>query len=190
MVLLQVGNYIQHKGGVVTAEELAPYLDVPPGKDLESTVVDESYVVPALVRFGGSPEVDKDNNLIYRFPSLQKTGRRQVGLCPHAVSTRCSQWCPTYMSSTASMCHVAQQAKRHKHNLCMVCSHVDKQCILKSVVYLQHDMLHVTSDTEKQPSASTKRLPCMPKACTNNSLVVYRLLPHLQSGLRWKKNGS
>ncbi|KAL0036153.1 hypothetical protein WJX79_006170 [Trebouxia sp. C0005] len=78
-----VGNYIQHKGGVVTAEELAPYLDVPPaGKDPESIVVDESYVVPALVRFGGSPEVDKDNNLIYRFPSLQKTGRRQVAPTP------------------------------------------------------------------------------------------------------------
>lgn len=93
---MQVGNYIQHKGGVVTAEELAPYLDVPPaGKDPESIVVDESYVVPALVRFGGSPEVDKDNNLIYRFPSLQKTGRRQVGLCPHAVSTHCSQSRPT-----------------------------------------------------------------------------------------------
>ena len=76
---MQVGNYIQHKGGVVTAEELAPYLDVPSAaKDADSHVVDESYVVPALVRFGGSPEVDQDNNLIYRFPSLQKTGRRQV----------------------------------------------------------------------------------------------------------------
>ena len=85
-VVLQVGNYIQHKGGVVTAEELAPFLDVPPaGKDPESIVVDESYVVPALVRFGGSPEVDRDNNLIYRFPSLQKTGRQQVEpfLCSH-----------------------------------------------------------------------------------------------------------
>ena len=63
----------------MTAEELAPYLDVPSAaKDADSHVVDESYVVPALVRFGGSPEVDQDNNLIYRFPSLQKTGRRQV----------------------------------------------------------------------------------------------------------------
>ncbi|DBA95928.1 TPA: hypothetical protein ACH3X1_001454 [Trebouxia sp. C0004] len=78
-----IGNYIQHKGGVVTAEELAPYLDVPAaGKDPESIVVDESYVVPALVRFGGSPEVDNDNNLIYRFPSLQKTGRQQVAPTP------------------------------------------------------------------------------------------------------------
>ncbi len=97
LVLLQIGNYIQHKGGVVTAEELAPYLDVPPaGKDPESIIVDESYVVPALVRFGGSPEVDKDNNLIYRFPSLQKTGRRQVSPCPHAVRTLCLQRCPIY----------------------------------------------------------------------------------------------
>lgn len=75
----QVGNYIQHKGGVVTAEELAPYLDAPStSKDPDSTHVDESFIVPALVKFGGSPEVDKNNQLIYRFPSLQKTGRRQV----------------------------------------------------------------------------------------------------------------
>ena len=77
---MQVGNYIQYKGGVVTAEELAPYLDVPAaGKDADSIVVDESYIVPALVRFGGSPDVDKNNNLVYKFPSLQKTGRQQVG---------------------------------------------------------------------------------------------------------------
>ena len=70
----------------MTAEELAPFLDVPPaGKDADSIVVDEGYIVPALVRFGGSPEVDQDNNLIYRFPSLQKTGRQQVelSLCRH-----------------------------------------------------------------------------------------------------------
>lgn len=81
----QVGNYIQYKGGVVTAEELAPYLDASSAsRDPDSTHVDESFIVPALVKFGGSPEVDKNNQLIYRFPSLQKTGRRQVvGLsCP------------------------------------------------------------------------------------------------------------
>ena len=77
--LLQIGNYIQHKGGVVTAEELAPYLDVPAGvKDADSIVVEESYMIPALVRFGGSPDVDSRNNIIYKFPSLQKTGRQQV----------------------------------------------------------------------------------------------------------------
>lgn len=83
---MQVGNYIQYKGGVVTAEELAPYLDVPSaGKDADSIVVDESYVVPALVRFGGSPDVDRNNNLVYKFPSLQKTGRPQVRSMPCVV---------------------------------------------------------------------------------------------------------
>lgn len=83
---MQIGNYIQHKGGVVTAEELAPYLDVPPaGKDADSIVVDESYIVPALVRFGGSPDVDRNNNLVYKFPSLQKTGRPQVRSTPCVV---------------------------------------------------------------------------------------------------------
>ena len=79
-----MGKYIQHRGGVVTAEELAPYMDAPDissdhGRtDLERTHVDESWVMPALVRFGGSAEVDRNNNIVYRFPTLQKTGRRQV----------------------------------------------------------------------------------------------------------------
>lgn len=30
--LLQIGRYIQQRGGVVAAEELAPYLDVTPGQ--------------------------------------------------------------------------------------------------------------------------------------------------------------
>ena len=65
--MLQVGRYIQSKGGVVTAEELAPFLD-PPEKSKDGDI-DESYVVPALVRFGGSPEVDEQGNLLYRFES-------------------------------------------------------------------------------------------------------------------------
>lgn len=74
----QVGQYIQHKGGVVTAEQLAPFLDVPTDNiRSDETMVDEGFMVPALVRFGGSPEVDASGNLLYRFPSLQKT-RQQV----------------------------------------------------------------------------------------------------------------
>lgn len=74
----QVGQYIQYKGGVVTAEQLAPFLDVPTNNIRPNdTMVDEGFMVPALVRFGGSPEVDASGNLLYRFPSLQKT-RQQV----------------------------------------------------------------------------------------------------------------
>ena len=103
-----MGNYIQHKGGVVTAEELAPYMDVPQaGKDPESLNSDESYVMPALVRFNGSAEVDKNNNIIYRFPTLQKTGRRQVGL------PACSLHC---------LLHAAQSAESEVHllKICMM----------------------------------------------------------------------
>lgn len=75
----QVGQYIQYKGGVVTAEELAPFLDVPADTSSSDNMVDEGFVVPALVRFGGSPEVNASGNLVYRFPTLQRT-RQQVCL--------------------------------------------------------------------------------------------------------------
>ena len=60
--VVQVGNYIQHKGGVVTAEELAPYMDVPQaGKDPESVNVDESYVIVIIVIFLGNLLADPVN---------------------------------------------------------------------------------------------------------------------------------
>ena len=69
-----MGNYIKSQGGVVAAEELAPYMDHPKGFSAsDPTSNDESYVLPALIRFSGSPEVDKQGNLLYHFPSLQVT---------------------------------------------------------------------------------------------------------------------
>lgn len=43
---MQAGQYIQSRGGVVTAEQLAPYLDVTPA-DLErvDNTVSEAYMV-------------------------------------------------------------------------------------------------------------------------------------------------
>ncbi|KAF5821463.1 hypothetical protein HanXRQr2_Chr01g0014281 [Helianthus annuus] len=64
-----IGQYIGSNDGVVTAEELAPYLDV-------ETVVntdDDSYILPVLLHFDGQPQVDKEGNILYRFPSLQRT---------------------------------------------------------------------------------------------------------------------
>ncbi|KAK9822249.1 hypothetical protein WJX81_006259 [Elliptochloris bilobata] len=75
-----VGQLIQSRGGVVAAEDLAPFLDVTPealAASREGAFVDEGYVVPALVRFGGQPEVGPDGELLYRFPSLQRTARAQ-----------------------------------------------------------------------------------------------------------------
>ncbi|TXG58265.1 hypothetical protein EZV62_016094 [Acer yangbiense] len=69
-----IGQYIASNGGVVTAEELAPYLDV---QNTDGTMIDESYILPVLIRFDGQPEVDEEGNIVYRFPSLQRTASSQ-----------------------------------------------------------------------------------------------------------------
>ncbi|CAL8466800.1 g6336 [Coccomyxa elongata] len=80
-----VGQLIQSKGGVVTAEQLAPFLDVTPD-DLEKVdgYTNESYVVPALVRFNGHPEVSQGGQLLYVFPSLQRTAKAKRQTIPPA----------------------------------------------------------------------------------------------------------
>ena len=78
-----VGKFIASKGGVVTGEQLAPFMDVNMDqikgtkdnrkRNQSGVVVDESYVLPALTRFKGSPEVDADGHIVYVFPALQTT---------------------------------------------------------------------------------------------------------------------
>ena len=84
------------RGGVLTGEELAPFLDPPAlrasssgdfgdtastSEEVEDpTYGDESFVLPALIKFGGEPFVDDKGYLLYRFPSLQRTGVSQVRL--------------------------------------------------------------------------------------------------------------
>ncbi|KAL3701652.1 hypothetical protein R1sor_019674 [Riccia sorocarpa] len=83
-----IGDLIASKGGVVTAEELAPYLEVPPVSDevskyqpliLLSAHNDEAFVLPVLLRFDGYPEVDRKGNILYHFPSLQRTAKDWIG---------------------------------------------------------------------------------------------------------------
>ena len=80
-----VGRAISARGGVVTAEELAPLLDLPDAagsaaRDRDGDGLDdEAFVLPALVRFNGRAEVDDAGRLLYVFPDLQKTGRVEKG---------------------------------------------------------------------------------------------------------------
>ncbi|GAU13043.1 hypothetical protein TSUD_173430 [Trifolium subterraneum] len=69
-----IGQYISSNGGVVAAEELAPYLDI---ESTEKIKDDESYMLPVLLRFDGQPVVDEEGNILYRFPSLQKTASQK-----------------------------------------------------------------------------------------------------------------
>eukprot|EP00775_Hariotina_reticulata_P003685 gene3685-3945_t len=70
-----LGAHIQRLGGVVSAEEMAPFLDPPPlGRSVRrgsEKYEDESFVLPALLKFNGEPLVDDDGRLLYRFPDLQ-----------------------------------------------------------------------------------------------------------------------
>ncbi|GFH13134.1 uncharacterized protein HaLaN_08958, partial [Haematococcus lacustris] len=87
-----LATLIQQRGGVVTAEEMAPFLD-PPAVDPQALASgsaaysDESFVLPALIRFGGEPFVDEGSGaLLYRFPALQTTSvtREYLGSAPAA----------------------------------------------------------------------------------------------------------
>ena len=68
-----IEQYIASKGGVVAAEELAPYLDgLKSSKKTEgSQINEEKFMVPFLERFEGHAVNDEDGNVLYRFMSLQ-----------------------------------------------------------------------------------------------------------------------
>lgn len=75
-----VASTIRANRGAVTAEQLAPYLNLPEGgggRQADSNLVDESYMLPVLQRFGGYPEVTDEGDIVYVFPSLRVTGSKQ-----------------------------------------------------------------------------------------------------------------
>ncbi|KAF3441655.1 hypothetical protein FNV43_RR15570 [Rhamnella rubrinervis] len=82
-----IGQYIASNGGAVAAEELAPYLDLKTA-DMD----DESYILPVLLRFDGQPEIDDDGNILYRFPSLQRTASSQWSGRKEYVGRRWADW--------------------------------------------------------------------------------------------------
>lgn len=75
-----VASVIRANLGAVTAEQLAPFLDPPLASTVgdDSTSGGESFVLPALQRFHGHPEVTDDGDIIYIFPSLSATGSRSA----------------------------------------------------------------------------------------------------------------
>ncbi|WOL02289.1 hypothetical protein Cni_G11008 [Canna indica] len=84
-----IGQYISSNGGVVAAEEIAPYLDVP---SIEETQDDESFMLPVLLQFQGYPEVDDQGNILYRFPSLQRTASSQRIGRKEYVGKKWTEW--------------------------------------------------------------------------------------------------
>jgi hypothetical protein len=72
-----IAGVIRNHGGAVTAEQLAPYLDLPPvDQQNQSTHLDD-HMLPILQRFKGHPEVSPSGGLIYHFPALQVMAEKQ-----------------------------------------------------------------------------------------------------------------
>ncbi|XP_034914552.1 uncharacterized protein At5g03900, chloroplastic [Populus alba] len=83
-----IGQYISSNGGVVAAEELAPFLDLKTTEDMR----DESYILPVLLRFDGKPEIDEEGNILYQFPSLQRTASSKRSGRKEYVGKRWADW--------------------------------------------------------------------------------------------------
>lgn len=67
----RIGEAIRLCGGAVTAEQIAPFLDLPnPPKSHDAISVDESFMLPVLEKFGGRPEVTDDGDIVYIFPDM------------------------------------------------------------------------------------------------------------------------
>ncbi|GJP33264.1 hypothetical protein CLOM_g17814 [Closterium sp. NIES-68] len=67
-----IGEAISSRGGVVAAQEIAPYLDLP-----EDTS-HESYMLPVLQQFQGTPLVDDQGHIFYSFPLLQRSASQHA----------------------------------------------------------------------------------------------------------------
>ncbi|MDG2991331.1 hypothetical protein L3556_10375 [Candidatus Synechococcus calcipolaris G9] len=67
-----IGQAIVKFQGAVTAEQLAPYLDLPNDPN-----GDEDFMIPVLSRFNGQPQVTDSGDIIYHFPELQVTARKK-----------------------------------------------------------------------------------------------------------------
>ena len=70
----EIATVIRNSRGAVAAEQIAPYLDnLGESYQRES----EDYMLPVLARFDGYPEVSPEGEIIYHFPTLQTTARKQ-----------------------------------------------------------------------------------------------------------------
>lgn len=67
-----IGQVIRQHQGVIVADQVLPYLDVPyQGRDPER----EDFMVPILLAFDGEPQVSPEGHILYRFPELQISAR-------------------------------------------------------------------------------------------------------------------
>ena len=82
-----IGSLIRNTGGVITAEQAAPYLDNITIHNQET----EDYILPVLARFNGFPQVTEQGGLVYTFPELQVSAKQRK-LSPLAAYLKEKSW--------------------------------------------------------------------------------------------------
>ncbi|KAG6596569.1 putative protein, chloroplastic, partial [Cucurbita argyrosperma subsp. sororia] len=60
--------------------------------DMDANFDDESYILPVLLRFDGQPEIDEEGNILYQFPSLQRTASSQRSGRKEYVGRKWADW--------------------------------------------------------------------------------------------------
>lgn len=86
---IAIATVIKDNKGVVTCEQMAPFIRSIPAlpstsdteNNLPSTQVDESYMLPILIKYGGEPIVTPDGDIVYKFDEFrvqQKENRQQM----------------------------------------------------------------------------------------------------------------
>jgi hypothetical protein len=79
-----IAEVIRRNKGVVTSEQLAPYLGSEPNND--------DAVLPVLVRFNGRPEVTEDGHIVYMFDEMQVTASSTDSQFKHQLPSYLSEW--------------------------------------------------------------------------------------------------
>lgn len=75
---IRIGCFLQHRGGAVIAEDLAPLLDLPlrPEQAEQAAMTADAAMLEVLQHFDGRPAVSAEGDLAYHFPGLQvRAGR-------------------------------------------------------------------------------------------------------------------
>jgi hypothetical protein len=74
-----IASVVQANGGVVVAEQIAPFLsDLGQGWARDW----ENFMLPVLSRFNGMPQVSPAGGIVYQFPELQVTAKERRRISP------------------------------------------------------------------------------------------------------------
>lgn len=76
---VRIGCFLQHRGGAVIAEDLAPLLELPPrpSDGQQAADIADGAMLAVLQRFDGRPAVNEHGDLAFHFPSLQVRAQAQ-----------------------------------------------------------------------------------------------------------------